>query len=138
MGIIISTVDHLVLTSSDKLIFKFEILFSFKTKQTILMRSSTVLSLPPSVSIPWLILRKLAYSTRLKLSKHAIMSATVLCNTLAYWSQVVPDAHFGTDLSLGGLEVSRSDLGVAVLTVLRQNVFTSIGVDARQVLGPIL
>ncbi len=48
----LSTVDLLVLTSLDQLIFKLEILFSFLTKQAILMRRSTVLSFPPQLVFP--------------------------------------------------------------------------------------
>jgi hypothetical protein len=39
-------VDLLVLTSLDQLIFILKILFTFDTKQAILIRRSTVLSLP--------------------------------------------------------------------------------------------
>jgi hypothetical protein len=53
------TVDLLVLTSLDQLIF-IENIFLF-TKQATWMRRSTVLSLPPSVSIPWLRVRSEAY-----------------------------------------------------------------------------
>ena len=49
----LSTVDLLVLTSLCQLVFILKILFSFFTKQATLMRSSTVLSLPPQFSIPW-------------------------------------------------------------------------------------
>jgi hypothetical protein len=49
----ISTVDLLVLTSLDRPLFILKILFTFFIKQPTLMRRSTVLSLPPSVSIPW-------------------------------------------------------------------------------------
>ncbi len=50
----LSTVDLLVITILDEPIFIMKILFTFVTKRTTLMRRSTVLSLPPSVSIPWL------------------------------------------------------------------------------------
>ncbi len=46
------TVDLLVLTSLDQLIFKLEILFSFLTKQSIFMRWSTVISLLPQLVFP--------------------------------------------------------------------------------------
>jgi hypothetical protein len=42
----LSTVDLLVLTSLDKLVFELKI-FSFFTKQATLMRRSTVPGLPP-------------------------------------------------------------------------------------------
>jgi hypothetical protein len=42
----VSTVDLLVLTSLDKLIFPLELHFSIFTKQLVLKRRSTVLSLP--------------------------------------------------------------------------------------------
>ncbi len=44
----LSTVDLLVLTSLDQLIFIYKISFSFFIKQATLMRRSTVLILPPS------------------------------------------------------------------------------------------
>jgi len=43
----LSTVDLLVITSLDQLLFKLKILPTFFTKQSILIRRSTVLSLPP-------------------------------------------------------------------------------------------
>jgi hypothetical protein len=47
------TVDLLVLTSLDQLVFLMSILVNFHTKQATLIRRSTVLSLPPPlVSIP--------------------------------------------------------------------------------------
>jgi hypothetical protein len=46
------TVDLLVLTSLDQLIFILKILFSFLTKQATLMRRSTVPSLPPQLEFP--------------------------------------------------------------------------------------
>jgi len=48
----LSTVELLVLTCLDKLLFILKISFTFSSKLATLMRSSTVLSLPPSVS-PW-------------------------------------------------------------------------------------
>jgi len=48
----LSTVDLLVLTSLDLLVFKLKIIFSFFTKQATLMRRSTVLSLPPQLVFP--------------------------------------------------------------------------------------
>jgi hypothetical protein len=48
----LSTVDLLVLTSLDQLIFKLKILFAFVTKQATLMRRSTVLSLPLQIVFP--------------------------------------------------------------------------------------
>jgi hypothetical protein len=42
-----STVDLLVLTSLDQLLFVYKILFTFFTKQATLIRMSTVLSLTP-------------------------------------------------------------------------------------------
>jgi len=47
-----STVDLLVLTSFEQLIFIVKILFSFFTKQATLMKRSTVLSLPPQLVFP--------------------------------------------------------------------------------------
>ncbi len=49
----ISTVDLLVLTSSDQLLFVLKLYFF--TKQPILMRRSTVLSLFPSVRVPCIV-----------------------------------------------------------------------------------
>jgi hypothetical protein len=46
-------VDLLVLTSLDQLLSKLKILFTFVAKQTTLLRRSNVLSLSPSVRIPW-------------------------------------------------------------------------------------
>jgi hypothetical protein len=48
----LSTVDFLVLTSLDQLIFKLKIIFSFFAKQATLMRRSTVLSLPRQLVFP--------------------------------------------------------------------------------------
>ncbi len=48
----LSTVDLLVLTSLDQLLFILKILFSFVTKQATLKRRSTVLSLPPYLVFP--------------------------------------------------------------------------------------
>jgi hypothetical protein len=48
----ISTVDLLVLTSLDQLIFILKILFSFLQNKLILTRRSTVLSLPPQLVFP--------------------------------------------------------------------------------------
>jgi len=48
----LSTVNLLVLTSLDQLIFKLKILFTFFTKQATLMRRSTVLSLPLQLVFP--------------------------------------------------------------------------------------
>jgi hypothetical protein len=48
----LSTVDLLVLTSLDLLVFILKILFSFFTKQATLMTRSTVLSLPPQLVFP--------------------------------------------------------------------------------------
>ncbi len=45
----LSTVDLLVLTILDQLIFKLKVFFSFLTKQATLRRRSTVLSLPPQL-----------------------------------------------------------------------------------------
>jgi hypothetical protein len=47
-----STVDLLVLTSLDQLLFMLEILFAFVTKQAILIRRSTVLSLLVQLVFP--------------------------------------------------------------------------------------
>jgi len=44
----LNTVDLIVLTSLDELLFIFKMLFTFFTKQVTLMRRSTVLSLPLS------------------------------------------------------------------------------------------
>jgi hypothetical protein len=49
----LGTVDLLVLTSLDQLIFIMNILFTFVTKQAKLLRGQIVLSLFPSVSVPW-------------------------------------------------------------------------------------
>jgi hypothetical protein len=54
----LSTVYLLVLTSLDQLLFLIKILFAYVTKQAALMRRSTVLSLSPSVSVPWNGLRR--------------------------------------------------------------------------------
>ncbi len=51
-GRISTTVDLLVLTSLDKLLFMLKILFIFATKQAILIRRSTILSLPLQLVIP--------------------------------------------------------------------------------------
>jgi hypothetical protein len=48
----LSTVDLLVLTSLDHLLFKSKMLFTFFTKQANLMRRSTVSSLPPQLVFP--------------------------------------------------------------------------------------
>ncbi len=48
----LSTVDLLVLTSLDQVIFIMKILFNFVTKQTTLMRRSTVLSVPTQLVFP--------------------------------------------------------------------------------------
>jgi len=48
----LSTVDLLIQTSLDQLLFILKILFTFFTKQSTLMRRSTVLSLPPQVKFP--------------------------------------------------------------------------------------
>jgi hypothetical protein len=60
-GMRLSTVDLLVLTRLDQLVFKLKILFSFFTKQAALMWRSTVLSLPPQLVFPaqgiWLLLK---------------------------------------------------------------------------------
>jgi hypothetical protein len=48
----ISTVDLLVLTGLDQLIFKLNKIFTFVTKQATLMRRSTVLSLPLQLVFP--------------------------------------------------------------------------------------
>ena len=48
----ISTVDLLVLNSSDQLFFLLKLKFSFYTKQPTLMRRSTVLSLPLQLVFP--------------------------------------------------------------------------------------
>jgi hypothetical protein len=53
----LSTVNLLVLTSLDQLIFKLKILFTFVTKQVTLMRRSTVLSLPLQLVFPDLIIK---------------------------------------------------------------------------------
>jgi hypothetical protein len=56
-----NTVDLLVLTSLDELIFILKIIFSFFTKQATLMRRSTVQSLLPQlIFIPWLEISTLA------------------------------------------------------------------------------
>ncbi len=49
-----STVDLLVLTSLDQLLFVLKKYFPQFTKQPILIRRSTVLSPSPSVRVPWL------------------------------------------------------------------------------------
>jgi hypothetical protein len=48
----LSTVNLLVLTSLDQLIFIIKILFTFDTKQVILKRGSSVLSLPFQLVFP--------------------------------------------------------------------------------------
>ncbi len=48
----LSTVDLLVLTSLDHLIFMLKISFSFFTEHAALMRRSIVLSLPPQLVFP--------------------------------------------------------------------------------------
>ena len=48
----LSTVDLLVLTRLDELSFILRVLFTFSMKQTILMRRSTVLSLPTQLVFP--------------------------------------------------------------------------------------
>ncbi len=54
----LSTIDLLVLTNLDKLVFILTILFSFFTKQVTLMRRSTVLSLFPQLVFPgWPIIK---------------------------------------------------------------------------------
>ncbi len=50
----LSTVDLLVLTSLDQLLFTLKILFTFLTKQATIMRKSTVLSLSPQLVFPGL------------------------------------------------------------------------------------
>jgi hypothetical protein len=50
----LSTVDLLVLTSLDQLLFILQILFTLVTQQTILMRRSTVQSLPSRLVFPGL------------------------------------------------------------------------------------
>ncbi len=68
----LSTVDLLVLTTLDQLLFILKKLFKFFTKQAILMRRSTVLSLPPSVSIPWSI-RPLSLTGTEKLGEERVI-----------------------------------------------------------------
>jgi hypothetical protein len=46
------TVDLLILTSLDQLIFVLKVLFTLFTKQATLTRRSTVLSLPPQLVFP--------------------------------------------------------------------------------------
>jgi hypothetical protein len=48
----VSTVDLLVLTSSDQLLLILKMYFSFFTKQPILIRRSTVLNLPDQIGVP--------------------------------------------------------------------------------------
>ncbi len=48
----LSTVDLLVLTSKDQVLFILQALFSFLTKQVVLMRRSTVLSPPLQLAFP--------------------------------------------------------------------------------------
>ncbi len=48
----LSTVDLIVLTSLDQLLFKLKILWTFFTKQANIMRRSTVSSLPPHLVFP--------------------------------------------------------------------------------------
>ncbi len=48
----LSTVNLLVITSLDQLIFILQILFAFVTKHAAIMRRSTELNLPLSVSVP--------------------------------------------------------------------------------------
>ncbi len=48
----LGTVNLLVLTSLDQLLFKLKILWTFFTKQATLMRRSSVLSLPPQLVFP--------------------------------------------------------------------------------------
>ncbi len=47
------TVDLLALTSLNQVLFILEILFAYVTKQTTLMRRSTVLYLPLQLWFPW-------------------------------------------------------------------------------------
>jgi len=49
---IVSTIDLLVLTSLDQLIFMLKVLFTFNTKQANLMRGATELSLPLQLVLP--------------------------------------------------------------------------------------
>jgi hypothetical protein len=49
----LSTIDLLVLTGLDHLIFILKTLFTFVTKHATSIRRSIVLSLPSSVSVPW-------------------------------------------------------------------------------------
>jgi hypothetical protein len=48
----LSTVDLLVITSSDQVLFRLKILISLFTKQATLLRWSTVLSLPVQLAFP--------------------------------------------------------------------------------------
>ncbi len=48
----ISTIDLLVLTSLDQLLFKLKVFFFFLTKQASLIKRSTVLSLPLQLVFP--------------------------------------------------------------------------------------
>ncbi len=48
----LSTVDLLILTSLEDLLFILKILITFVTKQPVLMRRSIVLSLPPQLVVP--------------------------------------------------------------------------------------
>jgi hypothetical protein len=50
----ISTVDLFVLNSLDQLLFTLKLYLSIFTKQPIIMRRSTVLSLPLQLVFPWL------------------------------------------------------------------------------------
>jgi hypothetical protein len=70
-----STVDLLVLTSLDTLLFTLKILFPFDTKQATLMRRSTVLSLLlqlvfPGLTVSFIILFIRAGTQRIRRSGH--------------------------------------------------------------------
>ncbi len=64
----LSTIDLLVLTSLDQLGFILKILFSFLTKQATLMRSLSVLSLPPQLVFPASDLLQIIRKSYIKLS----------------------------------------------------------------------
>ncbi len=60
----LSTVDLLLLTSSDQPLLKLKVLFTFVTKQAILKRRSTVQSLPFQFVFPGLSIHILPYPTQ--------------------------------------------------------------------------
>jgi hypothetical protein len=85
----ISTVDLLVLISSDGLILKLKILFNLVTKQGILMRRSTVLSLALQLGYP-------CFQDTISVFESVVMLENEIMVASLLVKNILTDRHFWT------------------------------------------